>query len=112
MMAAAARRSGTRSPLASTLYRGVMVSAISRAVAAARAMSDFWRLEVARTGVFLRTVVDALLRFAVTRRVVGAASAGSVPKLTRQVTARVPIQKFVFRSTWRPAGCKLLEAQG
>src|SRR5262245_35437485 len=37
MMPAAARRSGTRSPLASTLYRGSTVSAISRAVAAARA---------------------------------------------------------------------------
>src|SRR4030095_5006476 len=37
MMAAAARTSGTRSPLASTLYRGSGVSAISRAIATARA---------------------------------------------------------------------------
>src|SRR5258706_7084913 len=36
MMAAAALTSGTRSPPASTLYRGRMVLAISRAVATAR----------------------------------------------------------------------------
>jgi hypothetical protein len=41
MMAAAARTSGTRSPLASTLYRGSAVSAISRAMATARALASF-----------------------------------------------------------------------
>src|SRR5262245_5485987 len=38
-MAAAARRSGTRSPLESTLKRGSAVSATSRAIAAARALA-------------------------------------------------------------------------
>jgi hypothetical protein len=40
MMAAAARTSGTRSPLASTLNRGSAVSAISRAIATARARAS------------------------------------------------------------------------
>src|SRR5438045_3621651 len=48
MMAAAARTSGTRSPLASTLYRGSTVSAISRAVATARADASFDRRTIAR----------------------------------------------------------------
>src|SRR5262245_16337138 len=42
MMAAAARTSGTRSPLASTLYRGTTVLVISRVVAMER-----WRAAVA-----------------------------------------------------------------
>ncbi len=71
MIAAAARRSGTRSPLASTLYRGVTVSAISRAVATARATAERERTVVAvdaGAARLARAVVDSLVRFWLARR--------------------------------------------
>jgi len=89
----------------------VTVSAISRAVATARAIAERCVVEtVERVAVFFRAVVDdAALRFC--ERVV-CASAEFRPKLTRLATARLPIQKFDFLSTFTTRGCKLLEAQG
>jgi hypothetical protein len=74
------------------------VSAISRAVATARAIADRCFDEtVERDAVFFRAVVeDETLRFV---RVV-CASAGVGPKLTRLATIKLPIQKFDFRSTF------------
>ena len=89
------------------------MSAISRAVATARAIADRCFAEIVeRDAVFLRTVVDeATLRFCVVVRVVCAA-AGVRPKLTRLATTRLPIQKVDFLCTFATRGCKLLEAQG
>ena len=77
------------------------MSAISRAVATARAIAERCLLEtVERVAAFFRTVVDdAALRFCVVERVV-CASAVLRPKLTRLATARLPIQKFDFLSTF------------
>src|SRR6476660_7659047 len=102
MMAAAARTSGTISPLASTLYRGRAVSAISRAIATARArasvvfrVSDRWAEYSVR---FRGVVVGAAVALAV--RTTGrlalllvAASAGPTAILTRLRSAICPIQK-------------------
>src|SRR5919106_761756 len=98
MMAAAARRSGTRSPLASTLKRG-STSAYSRAVAIARARASFARrvreraAEYTGRGVAART---AALFFA---RALVAASLGDMPILTRLKSTRGPTQKTVFPFT-------------
>ena len=77
------------------------MSAISRAVATARAIADRCLVEtVERDAVFLRTVLDAAtLRFCVVVRVV-CASAGARPKLTRLATTKLPIQKFEFLYTF------------
>src|SRR3954447_17843939 len=102
MIAAAARTSGTRSPLASTLYRGGPVSVISRAVATARARASVALREADRWAEYRRfcagrVVVDDL------RGVSGAASAPVTPILTRHATARVPIQQIrVLRTLAAP----------
>src|SRR3954470_22360275 len=92
MIAAAARTSGTRSPLASTLYRGRTVSVISRAVATARARASVALREADRWAEYRRfcagrVVVDGL-------RGVSCPAAPATPILTRHATARVPIQKI------------------
>jgi len=76
------------------------VSAISRAVATARAIADLCVVDtVGRDEVLFRTVVDAAtLRFLVERVV--CASAGLRPKLTRLATTRLPIQKVDFLITF------------
>ena len=78
------------------------MSAISRAVATARAIADFCFAEtvVRETDFFLAAVDEvATLRFAEVGRVV-CAPAGTSPILTRPTTARLPIQKFDFLCTF------------
>jgi hypothetical protein len=89
------------------------VSAISRAVATARAIADRCLAEtgLAFLAAVVLLVVDEEVRFAVVRRVVSA-SAGTFPKLTRPTTRTLPIQKFDFLITLRTRGCKLLGAHG
>src|ERR1700674_5407195 len=103
MMAAAARMSGTRSPLASTLYRGRTVSAISRAIATARALASFARRVRERSAEYKtrfaavgEATVDVVpfLTDPLT-----AASAGVTPVLMRPRSARGPIQRYGFLFT-------------
>src|SRR6266540_2593008 len=101
MIAAAARTSGTISPLASTLYRGRTVSAISRAIATARARASVaFRLSdrSAEYSVRLRAVVCGAAATRAGRAVAGrlalllvAASAGPTLILKRLRSARGPI---------------------
>src|SRR5262245_19786165 len=91
MIAAAARRSGTRSPFASTLYRGSTVAAISRAVATARACASLV-LRVCDRAAEYAVGFFADERFAEVSRV--CASAGTDAKLIRQQSARGPAQNF------------------
>src|SRR5262245_44061890 len=117
MIAAAARTSGTRSPLASTFIRGSTVSAISRAVAMARARASFAlrvcdrSAEYARAGAFGagRRVVTADFVEDFARGFAVAASTGARPILTRLASARGPIQKVGFLFTWTDPGLWLEE---
>jgi hypothetical protein len=91
-----------------------MVSAISRAVATARAIADRCAAGtgLAAAGVRFLAGVAELVRFGAGRRGVSAC-AGAPAKLMRPATTTVPIQKFDFLITYiDPCGCKLLEAQG
>src|SRR5262245_53856182 len=116
-MAAAARRSGTRSPLASTLKRGSAVSAISCAIATARARTSVAFRDCDRaaeyTGAgavaaFLAVGVleaaRAVVAFAVVLArglvVVAAASAETAPIPTR-LTSAIGAQSssFLFKRT-------------
>src|SRR5580704_3114706 len=94
MMAAAARTSGTKSPLASTLYRGRTVLAISRAIATARALASFARRVRERSAEYKARF--AVLREATVDVVDGltAAFAGITPVLMRPRSARGPTQKY------------------
>ncbi len=111
MIAAAARRSGTNEPLASVLYRGSTVCAISRDIATARARASVTLRDCARCAEY-RVVAAAGAGFGAGRRdelvrvvsdfavrVFGVAPAGAtIP--TRLAIARVLIQKFDFLFTW------------
>src|SRR5262245_33500665 len=117
-MAAAARTSGTRSPLASTLYRGSTVSAISRAEAIARALASFALRVCERSAeytarcaaFFVAAERTAVTDFAVRVRL-AAASVGAAAILTRQRSARGPIQKYFFLLTWADPGLWLEEVR-
>src|SRR3954469_24065444 len=87
MIAAAARTSGTRSPLASTLYRGSTVSVSSRAVATARARASVALRVADRCAEYTRFCGAGL------RGVSCAAAAPVTPILTRQATTRLAIQE-------------------
>src|SRR4051812_47536043 len=100
MIAAAARTSGTRSPAASTLYRGRAGSAISRAIATARADASFCFRVWARAAEYAAVFFFAV--FAV------AASAGPMPILTRLKSARGPTQKAALLITRGTPDCKLM----
>src|SRR5262245_61592186 len=99
-MAAAARRSGTRSPLESTLKRGSAVSATSRAMAAARARAsvcfrdadrsaeyavdrDGRRAAVAGLAAGFAAVLELELRAGVFARALVAAAAASIGRAAR-----------------------------
>src|SRR2546423_9955224 len=108
MMAAAARMSGTRSPLASTFRRGSVVSAISRAIATARARASFALRDCDRAAEYTgccaaraaAACVAATDREAFARALLaGAAVVGVTPILTRPRSAREPIQKIGFLFT-------------
>src|SRR5262245_21507760 len=110
-MAAAACRSGTRSPLESTLKRGNAVSGTSRAMAAARARARVALRERDRAaeyavvrGAFLAAAVafgvvrgeafaEALVRV---RVAAPAASDGVTPILTRPVSAQTQSGSSLF----------------
>src|SRR5262249_50034721 len=121
MIAAAARTSGTSSPLASTLYRGRTVSAISRAVAIEWARASFaFRVSERSTEYSVRLGACGVAVTCVTRtarceledptlveardlvltgfRV--AAELCATPKLTSPKSAKVTIQNCAFLLTW------------
>src|SRR6266508_3342700 len=106
MIAAAARTSGTRSPLASTLKRGRTVSAISRAVATARArarraLRDCDRVAEYTGGRGRAASLAAADFVAFPRdRVAATPSVGARPILTRPTSARRPNQKVALLFNW------------